>query len=189
MKGYSDRAFQEAFLTSMKNRIMSNFKKMCIGFGIVYLLIALLLLFFTKTQENGFGFYALTMLSIFIVLAITLLLYGIKAIRQCRKLEYPYVDGTVTKNAKTRGISTGRYRRRTRYTIVIEPTIGNKIKVKNEVARPYYGILEVGDEVRFHPGFVYPIELSDKSEKNICAFCGKVTDTDVCTRCGNPMLI
>lgn len=189
MAGYSDRVFQEEFRTAMKKRLTKNFKTTCIAFGVIYPIAVLLTLLLSKSQENRISLLVATMAILFVVFGITLAIFWLKTIRQRRKLNDPYIDGTVIKNTKNRTVSTRRHGRRTRYTIVIETRTGNHIKVKNEIARPYYNLLEVGDEVRYHPGFVYPIELSDKSKMNICAFCGKGNDADVCACCGKPMLI
>lgn len=189
MTGYSDRAFHEEFRAIMKNRLMKNFKTVSIGLGIIYPIAVLLMLLLNKSQESKISLLIATMVILFVVFSITLAIFWLKTIRQCRKLNDPYIDGTVTKNTKVRTASSRRHGRRTRYLIVIETRTGNHVKVKNEIARPYHNLLEIGDEVRYHPGFVYPIELSDKSKKNICVFCGRESDTDVCAYCGNPMLI
>lgn len=68
---------------------------------------------------------------------------------------------------------------------------GRQVKIEGDKAKAYYHYVNKNDKVRYHPYLPYPIELYDKSNVNICVFCGMANESeaDKCKKCGKPMLI
>ena len=68
---------------------------------------------------------------------------------------------------------------------------GRQLNIEGDKAKAYYPYVNKNDKVRYHPSLPYPIELYDKSNINICVFCGTANEpvTDKCKKCCKPMLI
>ena len=68
---------------------------------------------------------------------------------------------------------------------------GRQVKLEGNKAKAYYPYVNKNDQVRYHPSLPYPIELYDKSNINICVFCGMANEptADKCKKCCKPMLI
>lgn len=68
---------------------------------------------------------------------------------------------------------------------------GRQVKIEGDKAKAYYPYVNENDKIRYHPNLPYPIELYDKSNVNICVFCGMANEStaDKCKKCGKPMLI
>ena len=192
-KGFSSRAENEEFRDLMRGQINKNFRYLMISLPLVFLFIVAITFIICKVKNEkpsvAIGGDAVALVIILIIFVVKF----IKYLKDLGKLNKGgSVDGTVIKNQKSVTHSDDKPDRRT-YLIVIETDAGTKIKVKNDKAMPYYSHLNKGDRVRYHYGFVYPIELYDKSvdSVSICPFCGKPnsTSTDKCQSCGKPLLV
>ena len=75
------------------------------------------------------------------------------------------------------------------YRITLETGEGKKIKISGNQAMVVLPYVKDGDKVRYHKGFTYPVELFDKSQTNICVFCGECNNpkNNTCDKCQKPM--
>ena len=191
-KRYSDRAFDASFREEMKKQVNKNFKTLIKTMAIIYILIVLIMSVVCLVKKAE----PVTVIgSAAVILVIMLLIFIYNLIRYSgnkSKFDKGYADGTVEKNLKFSRDRDGKTNK-PEYLIVIRTDDGKKIKVKGDAARPFYPHIENGDRVRYHYGFVCPVEMFDKSRENvnICVFCGKenAVSADTCEGCGKPMLI
>ncbi len=189
---YSDRAFDTFFREDMKKQVNKNFKALIKAMVILYIAIVLIMsvVCVIKKAEPGI---VLGASAVILVIMLLICIYQlIKYIGNKSKFDKGCVDGIVEKNKKFTHNREGKTSKN-EYLIVIRTNDGKKVKVKNDAAKPFYPYLKKGDKVRYHYGFVCPIEMFDKSRSNInvCVFCGKenAVSADTCEACGKPMLI
>lgn len=186
--GYSGRSHRSDILEAMKKTQMKNFKVACITALILLPVLFLLAFIVGKIKGYGMGVGIVATLVVAVILLMIIVATGVNTLRDIGRLNQEPVEGKVAKNIKYTAKDHKGRRRRTKHKIVLETDDGKKIKVKNRKAMPYHQLLEVGDRVRYHPGFIYPIELYDKSKagKNVCVFCGNTNSAgaDTCSSCG-----
>lgn len=196
-KGFSRLAQDEGFRGEMKKAVIKTYKYTFLLAPIIFIIVGVVAVILNRragtTDEDMPVMVAGVIAVIFIIIMIFTFISFLKNLSQLKK---PYADGTITKNKtwETDSIDRdGNTRSRRNYLIEIQTEQGKKIKLKDRRAMAYHSFLTVGDKVRFHPGFPYPIERFDKSRDNIniCVFCSTKNPltTSTCTKCKNPMLI
>ncbi len=188
--GFSGKSVNEEFRALMKKQVNKNFKYLMIALPLVFVFVAVVSAVVCKINDTNIGVSVAADVIALIIILVIFIVNIIKYFKNLGKLKTGSIDGTVTKLDMT-AADLNSTRKRAYYKIVIGTEDGKKITVKNDKAAPFYRHLKKGDRVRYHPGFVFPIELYDKSEVNVCVFCGKENDASVteCRVCKNPMLI
>lgn len=192
LNGYSNRAFDTFFREDMKKQVNKNFKTLIKTMVIIYIMIVLIMAIVCAVTKTEFGIVLGAAAAILVIMLLIFIYQFIKYIGNKSKFDKGYLEGVVEKNTKYTRDREGKTSK-DEYLIVIRTNDGKKVKVKDDAARPFYPHIEKGDKVRYHYGFVYPIEMFDKSRSNInvCVFCGKANaiSADTCEGCGKPMLI
>lgn len=192
VNGYSKRAFDADFREDMKKQVNKNFKSLIKTMVIIYIAIVLIMAVVCIVKKAEFGIVLGAAAAILVIMLLIFIYRFIKHIGNKSKFDKGYVEGVVEKNTKFTRDREGKTSK-DEYLIVIRTNDGKKVKVKDDAARPFYPYIEKGDKVRYHYGFVCPIEMYDKSRSNInvCVFCGKANavSADTCEGCGKPMLI
>ena len=192
LKRFSDRAESFEFREEMRKQVSKNFKYILLALPCVFIFVLAVTLIVCKINGYEYSIAFATDAFVLVVLLVILAVNFVKYKKNTGRLKTRSLEGMVIKKEKYVTDIEGK-KTRTKYKIVIQLSDGSKQKLKNEKARPYYSLVEKGDKVCYHPGFVYPIELFDKSKfnKNICVFCGKENDAnaDVCSICKKQMLI
>ena len=188
--GFSARAQNEDFRQLMRKQVSKNFRYILISLPIVFVFVTVIAVIVCKTGgydwSIALGTDALVIVIMLVILAVNFWKYR----KSLKNLNKDSIDGVIHKTSRYVSDTDGKVRK-THYRIVFQSEDGKKIKLKDSKASVYYYNVEKGDRVRYHPGFVYPLELFDKQDANICVFCGKKNDADKdqCQICKKPMLI
>ena len=193
-KGFSGIAQDEEFREEVKRAVIKNYKYTFLVAPILFIIVGVVAEFLnSRSGKASNGMAAVVVAVIFVIVMICTVISFIKTLGQLKK---PYADGIITKNKKWETYSVdkdGNSRSKRNYLIEIQTEHGKKIKIKDHRALAYHGCLTVGDKVRYHPGFPYPIEMFDKSRDNvnICVFCStrNPITAGTCTKCKKRMLI
>lgn len=191
-QGYSARAQQDDFRQLMRKQLGKNFKYTLIALPIVFALIVLITAVVCKRNGTELSVAFAADAVALVIMLVILVVQFIKYQKNLKDLSKDSLDGEIRKTERFDSETNGKSRK-THYRIIFQSEDGKKIKLKDSKAAVYYYNVEKGDRVRYHPGFVYPLELFDKAkhDSNICVFCGKKNDIneDRCQICKNPMLI
>lgn len=98
-------------------------------------------------------------------------------------------EGTVIDKETVRGRRGNEKEMRVLYVRTKE---GKRRKIEDSMMGSAYDYFEIGDEVRFVPGFPFPYEKKDKSNDDyvICMFCSRKADIseDRCPHCHKPLI-
>ncbi|MDO5099995.1 MAG: hypothetical protein Q4D52_00275 [Eubacteriales bacterium] len=189
--GYCVYSRTEDFLSAMRRRQMKNLRitgLVALGLFPILAFIGLIVVWW---KAYGRAIYLMTMAVVAILFLIILLVTAVKTVRSIGQLKKESSDCHLIKKKKyTADDNNGTSR--TQYLLVLETDEGRRIRVKNQKAKPYFSLLETGDRLRYHPGFVYPIEVYDRAKAgaNVCVFCGykNTVEESSCSRCHSRLL-
>ena len=190
---FSETANDPDFLNAMRKYLKKTFKYAIISIPVIFVVIIAIVALLERKNSGGAGTVALTAVVLAVIFACIAVGMLISLLKNLKKLGKGSVDGTVLKTSKWRSVGNEKKSGKYKCTINISADNGKKYKLKDRYALAYYNHLAVGDKVRYHFGYPFPLEIYDKANKNIniCVFCGKgnaPTDKE-CSVCKNPMLI
>ncbi|MBQ3427943.1 MAG: hypothetical protein IJH37_12520 [Clostridia bacterium] len=192
---YSKRIADQEFLSYANTTARDSVNKK-IKNAVLFLIIVAVCIICTRTPiANSLPVAILAILALAeLASAVMSIVFFVLAIKERGKNKAEYEDGTIIRADQFESQRTnvdGEVFNEDVCVIGLQLESGRQVKIEGEKAKAYYHYVNKNDKVRYHPYLPYPIELYDKSNVNICVFCGTANGSaaDKCQKCGKPMLI
>lgn len=190
-KRITDQEFRAYANTAAKDSVNKKIRK-----AVLFLVVFAVCIICTRTPiANSLPVAVLAILVLAeLASAVMCVVFMVLVIKERGKNKAEYEDGTIIRVDQYEDQRTnvdGEVLREDVCVIQVQFESGRQVKIEGDKAKAYYPYVNESDKVRYHPCLPYPIELYDKSNVNICVFCGVANEptADKCKKCGKPMLI